>query len=62
MGLLVGRPFQHARQHAFRGGRAEIVLSGRRHGFRLPLPPKLLGTKPLQGLLKGPITPTLLSE
>jgi hypothetical protein len=62
MGLLVGRPFQHARRHAFRGGRAEIVLSGRRHGFRLPLPPNLLGTKPLQGLLKGPITPTLLSE
>jgi hypothetical protein len=26
------------------------------------LPLKLLGTKPLQGLLKGPITPTLLQE
>src|SRR6185503_3850020 len=26
----------------------------------LPLPPKLLGTKPLRGLLNGPLAPTLL--
>lgn len=61
MGILVGRPFQHARRHAFRGGRTEIVLLAEAR-FSPPLPPNLLGTKPLQGLLKGPITPTLLSE
>ena len=51
-----------ARQHdhaAFRGGRAKVELMGRGAAFASPC---RLGTKPLQGLLKGPITPTLLQE